>query len=66
MNILDRAIYAAFLLVVLVGAAGMVSMILGYPDTVESLFSPWFAVPVFVLGLVLAPWMARWLPFKRK
>lgn len=65
MNLLARLKYAAFLTVAVVMAAGMFGMVTGL-DKNGVLFDPPFVVSVFVLAAIVAPWLEKHLPFKRK
>jgi hypothetical protein len=64
-SMFNRLRYAAFLTVAVVMAAGMFGMVTGL-DKNGVLFEPTFVVSTFVLAFMLAPWLARHLPFKRK
>lgn len=65
MKLLARLKYAAFLTVAVVMAVGMFGMITGLDEN-GVLFEPTFVVSVYVLAFVLAPWVERHIPFKRK
>jgi hypothetical protein len=65
MSLFGRLKYAAFLTVAIVMAAGMFGMITGLDEN-GVLFQPAFVVSTFVLALIVAPWIRRYLPFKRK
>ena len=65
MSLFARLKYAAFLTVAVVMAAGMFGMITGLDEN-GVLFGPAFVVSTFVLAVIVAPWVARHLPFKRK
>jgi flagellar biosynthesis protein FliQ len=64
-KLLARLKYAAFLTVAVVMAVGMFGMITGLDEN-GVLFEPTFVVSVYVLAFVLAPWVERHIPFKRK
>jgi amino acid permease len=60
-----RLRYAAFLLVALVTSASLVAALSGKFELIETFFSPWFALPAFLVAWLVTPWLAERLPFKR-
>jgi flagellar biosynthesis protein FliQ len=64
MKLFARLKYAVFLTVAVVMAAGMFGMITGLDEN-GVLFQPTFVVSTFVLAFIVAPWVGRYLRFKR-
>lgn len=65
MGFFDRLKYAAFLMVATVMIVGMSGLIFGI-DLIHVLFDPLFGLGAFLVAFVVAPWVQRRLPFKRK
>jgi flagellar biosynthesis protein FliQ len=65
MSLFARLKYGAFLTVAVVMAVGMFGMVTGL-DKDGLLFEPPFVLSVFVLAAIVAPWIEKYLPFKRR
>jgi hypothetical protein len=65
MSLFARLRYAAFLTVAVAMAVGMLGSIAGL-DVIALLTNPVFAISLFGVGLAVAPWAERLLPFKRR
>lgn len=58
-----KTAFATVVIVVMVLAIADMFLAISLQDI---LFSPWFAVPAFVVAWLFAPAISRHLPFKRK
>jgi hypothetical protein len=65
MSLLARLKYAAFLTVAIGMAFGMIGSVAGL-DVAEILSSPGPVVALFAVAFILAPWVEKLLPFKRR
>jgi hypothetical protein len=63
MTIFERARFAAAATVVLIGLLMLVDMVFNF-DWVHGLFSPLFVGPLYVVMVVAAPFLSRFIKYK--